>query len=151
MRAPLTILSLVCAATLPLAGQQTSVTGVRPLTFGTVFPGVASVVSRTDPANSGEFDVKGHPGGTASLTFLLPAVMTGPAGATLPLVFGGGDGGFSGSQSINNQVAFDPRTPYLATFVGNRAAVFLGGTANPSAGQRAGSYTGTVTLTVVFF
>src|SRR5438874_1880989 len=103
MRAPLTILSLVCAATLPLAGQQTSVTGVRPLSFGTVFPGVASVVSRTDPANSGQFDLKGHPGGTASLTFLLPAVMTGPAGATLPLVFGGSDGGFSASQSINNQ------------------------------------------------
>src|SRR3989442_729093 len=129
MRAPLTILSPVCAATLALAGQQTGVSGVRPLAFGTVFPGVASVVSRSDPANSGQFDLKGHPGGSASLTFLLPAVMTGPAGATLPLVFGGSDGGFSASQSINNQVAFDPRKPYLASFVGNRASVFLGGTA----------------------
>jgi len=78
-------------------------------------------------------------------------VMTGPAGATLPLVFGGNDGGFSASQSIASQVGFDPRTPYLATFASNRASVFLGGTANPSVSQRAGTYTGTVTLTVVFF
>jgi|SRR5881628_1606127 len=152
MRAPLTVVSLlVFAATPPLAAQQTSVTGVRPLAFGTVLPGVPTVVLRTDPVNSGQFDFKGHPGGSASLTFLLPAVMTGPAGATMLLVFGANDAGFSASQSINSQVAFDPRTPYLATFSGNRASVFLGGMVNPSAGQRAGNYTGTVTLTVVFF
>ena len=151
MRTSLTICWLVMALAVPVVAQQTSVTGVRPLVFGTVFPGVPSSVLRTDPLNSGQFDLKAHPGGTASLTFLLPAVMTGPAGATLPLVFGGNDAGFSPSQSIGSQVAFDPPTSYLATFVGNRASVFLGGTANPSAGQRAGNYTGTITLTVVFF
>jgi hypothetical protein len=78
--------------------------------------------------------------------------MTGPAGATLPLAFGGNDAGFSVSQSVNNQVAFDPRTPYQPTLSNNgRGSVFLGGTANPSVGQRAGNYTGTITLTVVFF
>ena len=151
MRASLTILSLAFGAALPLAAQQTSVIGVRPLAFGALFPGVPRAVLRTDAANSAQFDLKGHPGGSASLTFLLPAVMTGPAGATLLLVFGGNDAGFSDSQSIASQVGFDPRTTYLATFTGNRASVFLGGTANPSVSQRAGSYTGTVTLTVVFF
>jgi hypothetical protein len=152
MRAALAVVSfLVVATTQPVGAQQTSVTGVRPLAFGTVVPGVPSVVLRTDPVNSGQFDLKGHPGGSVSLTFLLPAVMTGPAGATMVLVFGANDAGFSASQSINSQVAFDPRTPYLATLSGNRASVFLGGTVNPSTGQRAGSYTGTVTLTVVFF
>jgi len=151
MRISLTILSLAFGAALPLVAQQTSVVGVRPLAFGALFPGVPRAVLRTDPANSAQFDLKGHPGGSASLTFLLPAVMTGPAGATLPLVFGGTDAGFSDSQSIISQVGFDPRTPYLATFTGNRASVFLGGTASPSVSQRAGTYTGTVTLTVVFF
>ena len=151
MRASLTILSLAFGAASPLAAQQTSVVGVRPLAFGGLFPGVPRAVLRTDPASSAQFDLKGHPNGSASLTFLLPAVMTGPAGATLPLVFGGNDAGFSASQSITSQVGFDPRTPYLATFPGNRASVFLGGTASPSVSQRAGAYTGTVTLTVVFF
>jgi hypothetical protein len=116
-----------------------------------VFPGISVAVLRTDPANSAQFNLKGHPGGSASLTFLLPAVMTGPAGATMPLVFGGNDAGFSAAQSIGSQVAFDPRAPYLATLTTNRASVFLGGRVNPSVGQRAGNYTGTVTLTVVFF
>ena len=151
MRVPESIISLCFAVSLPLAGQSTGVTGVRGLAFGTVFPGVSRVVVRTDAANSGQFDLKAHPGATASLTFLLPAVMTGPAGATMTLVFGANDAGFSASQSINSQVAFDPRTPYLATFSGNRASVFLGGRANPSTAQRAGNYTGTITLTVVFF
>jgi hypothetical protein len=151
MRALLTVLSLVVAVTLPVAAQQTSVTGIRPLAFGAVFPGIPVTVLRTDPASSAQFDLKGHPGGSASLTFLLPAVMTGPAGATMALVFGGNDGGFSAAQSIGSQVAFDPRVPYLATFTGNRASVFLGGQVNPTVGQRAGNYTGTVTLTVVFF
>ena len=114
MRASLTILSLALGAALPLAAQQTSVVGVRPLAFGGLFPGVPRAVLRTDPASSAQFDLKGHPNGSASLTFLLPAVMTGPAGATLLLVFGGNDAGFSGSQSIASQVGFDPRTTYLA-------------------------------------
>src|SRR2546423_7202268 len=114
MRALRTIHPLAFGAALPLAAQQTSVVGVRPLAFGGLFPGLPRAILRTDPANSAQFDLKGHPNGSASLTFLLPAVMTGPAGATLPPVFGGNDGGFSAPQSIASQGGFDPPTPYLA-------------------------------------
>jgi hypothetical protein len=48
-------------------------------------------------------------------------------------------------------VAFDPRLPFIGTLPDNgRASVFLGGTANPAPAQRAGSYSGTVTLTVAY-
>src|SRR5256885_2871882 len=120
MRVSLTILSLAFGAALPLAAQQTSVVGVRPLAFGALFPGVPRAVLRTDPANSAQFDLKGHPGGSASLTFLLPAVMTGPAGAPLPPLFRGHDAGFSRSQSITHPGGFHPPTPHLAAFTGNR-------------------------------
>src|SRR5256885_2472773 len=138
MRVSLTILSLAFGAALPLAAQQTSVVGVRPLAFGALFPGVPRAVLRTDPANSAQFDLKGHPGGSASLTFLLPAVMTRPAGATLPLVFGGNDAGFSGSPSITSPGGLDPPTPHLATITGNPPPLLLGGTAHPSGQQRSG-------------
>jgi hypothetical protein len=153
MRTCLTICWLVIGLAVPLAAQQNSVTGIRPLVFGIVFPGVPRAVPRTDAANSAQFDLRGRGGGRqVLLTFTLPTVMTGPAGATLPLAFGGNDAGFSVSQSVNNQVAFDPRTPHQPTLSNNgRGSVFLGGTANPSVGQRAGNYTGTITLTVVFF
>jgi hypothetical protein len=145
--------SLIWAAALPLPlAAQLGVVGVRPLSFGTVFPGIAAVVVRTDPANSGQFAVHGEPNGPTSLTFSLPAAMTGPGGATLPLVFGANDGGFSVTQSVTNQVAFDPRVTQTVTLSQNgRGSVFLGGTANPAVSQAAGNYTGTVTLSVVLF
>ena len=154
MRVALTFLSLVFGALLPLAAQN-SVTGIRPLVFGTVFPGVAKVVLRTDPVNSGQFNLRGGRRGVVQLTFTLPASMAGPAGATLPLVFGANDAGYSPTQSVGNQtVSWDPRTPQNVTLSNTnpgRGSVFLGGSANPAVSQRAGSYTGTVTLSVVFF
>jgi hypothetical protein len=75
--------------------------------------------------------------------------MTGPAGAQLPLSFSSSDAGYSQSQAIGSQVGFDPKQPFTATLSNNgRGSVFIGGTANPTTGQRAGVYTATITLTV---
>jgi hypothetical protein len=144
--------SLALAAAPLSAQRRIRVTSVRSLVFGTVFPGIRRTVLRTDPLNSGRLDIRANRRSQIQLTFTLPAVLTGPAGATMPLSFGGNDGGFSTTSSVASQVGFDPRVPYV-TRMGNqrRAAVFLGGAVNPLALQRAGSYTGTVTLTVVYF
>ena len=40
-------------------GRPVTVTGVRGLTYGTVLPGVARIILRTDAANSGQFDLRG--------------------------------------------------------------------------------------------
>lgn len=136
---------------LPLQGQgrPLTVTGVRNLTFGTVLPGVPRVVLRTDPANSGEFEIRGPNRGRVLLAFVLPVVMTGPAGALMPLSFGASDAGYSPTRTIGSQVGFDPRQPFTVDLATNgRASVFMGGTANPTANQRAGGYAGTLTLTV---
>jgi hypothetical protein len=144
-------LALTALVVPPLVGQRPiTVTGVHSLIFGTVLPGVPAVVSRISPANAGQFDLTGPHASQAALTFTLPLVMTGPAAATLPLLFGGSDAGYSQSQSIGSQIGFDPKQPFAITFSGNgRGSVFLGGTAQPAPTQRAGSYAGTVTLTVV--
>ncbi|MGH7522301.1 MAG: hypothetical protein ACREMI_13585 [Gemmatimonadales bacterium] len=135
---------------LPLQGQgkPLTVTGVRGVTFGAVLPGVPRVVSRTDPANSGQIDIRG-PKGPVLLTFVLPMAMTGPAGALMPISFGASDAGFSPTQAIGSQVGFDPKQPFTATLPNNgRASVFVGATANPTTNQRAGAYTATLTLNV---
>ena len=130
-------------------GRPLTVTGVRPLTFGAVLPGVPRVIPRTDAANSGQFDIRGPNGAQVLLTFVLPAAMTGPSGALMPLTFGGSDAGYSRTQTIGSQVGFDPRQPFTATLSTNgRGSVFVGATANPGTSQRAGSYTATLTLTV---
>jgi len=155
MRATLTTLSLALGAALPLAAQQNGVTGVRDLGFGIVFPGIARVISRTDAVNSGRFDLSGKKNRDVQLTFVLPVVMTGPLGATMPLVFGANDAGYSPTQSVGNEtVTWDPRTSQTLTLPNTpnpKVSVFLGGRVNPAVNQRAGSYTGTVILTVVFF
>ena len=135
----------------PLVGQRPiAVAGVHSLVFGTVLPGVPAVVARNSAASAGQFDLTGPHDSQAALTFTLPVVMTGPAAATLPLAFGGSDAGYSETQSIGSQVGFDPKQPFMITFSKNgRGSVFLGGTAQPSPTQRAGSYTATVTLTLV--
>lgn len=140
--------ALLLSAPMHAQGKPVTVTPVRNLTFGTVLPGVPRVVSRTDPANSGQFDIK-VPKSPVLLTFVLPLSMTGPAGAVMPLTFGASDGGYSQTMSIGSQVGFDPKQPYTANVPNNgRASVFLGATANPAANQRAGAYTATVILTV---
>lgn len=157
---PMSQRSLAFAVTLALAGgaelaaqggRPVRVNGVRPLAFGTVLPGIPRTILRTDPAGSGEFDIRGDRFSPVELTFTLPTQMTGPGGAAMPVAFGGNDGGFSETESIASQVGFDPRQPFLAQLSKNgKASVFLGGTANPAASQRAGSYTGVVALTVAY-
>jgi hypothetical protein len=131
------------------AQRPLTVTGVRGITFGAVFPGVPRVIPRTDPAGSGQFDIRGPNRAQVLLAFLLPLTMTGPAGAQLPLAFSSSDAGYSQSQSIGSQVGFDPKQPFTAVLSNNgRGSVFMGATANPAANQRAGAYTATITLTV---
>lgn len=135
----------------PLQAQRPlTVTGVRGVTFGTVLPGVPRSVSRFDPANSGRFDIRGPNRRFVLLTFVLPAAMTGPGGALMPLSFGASDAGYSRSRAIGSQVGFDPKQPFTARLSGGgRGAVYVGGTANPATDQRAGAYTGTIILNVM--
>jgi hypothetical protein len=135
----------------PLQAQRRplTVTGVRGVTFGAVLPGVPRVISRTDPANSGQYDIRGSNRRQVLLSFVLPLSMTGPAGALMPLSFGASDAGYSQSQTIGSQVAFDPKQPFTATLSNNgRGSVFVGATANAATNQRAGAYTATLILNV---
>jgi hypothetical protein len=144
--------ALLEASLTPVLGAQgkpLNITGVRGLTFGAVFPGVPRVISRTDPASAGQYDIGYAKFSPIQLTFTLPSVMVGPAGATMPLVFGSSDAGYSSPETITSQVGFDPRVPFSTALDKNgRAAVFIGGTAQPLPSQRAGAYTATITLTV---
>jgi len=145
-------MALLGAALPPVVGAQGkpfTVTGVRGVIFGAVLPGVPRVISRTDPANSGQFDIKGVKDTQVQLTFALPSAMNGPAGAQMPIAFGSSDAGYSQAQVIGSQIGFDPKQPFTGTLSKNgRGSVFIGATANPVANQRAGPYTATITLTV---
>ena len=145
----LALSSATLPAILGAQGKPLNVSGQRNLTFGAVFPGVPRVISRTDAANAGQFDIGHAKFNPIQITFTLPSVMAGPAGATMPLVFGANDAGYSSPETITSQVGFDPRVPFSTALDKNgRAAVFIGGRADPAPSQRAGAYTATITMTV---
>lgn len=145
------VLALAGPSALLAQGRPLRVTGVRDLQFGTVIPGVPAVILRTDAVNSGQVSLTGEKNAAVQLQFTLPTAMNGPSGATMSLSFGASDAGFSQVETVTSQVGFDPRVPFVGALSNNgRAAVFLGGQALPAGGQRSGTYTATITLTVSY-
>ncbi len=132
--------------------KPVSATGSQALAFGTVFPGIAHTVLRTDAVNSGQFQIRGSNGSQVQVTFTLPTAMMGPGGAQLPFSFGANDGGYSQSPTISAATAFDPRTPLVTTLSGQgRLYLYLGGTVSPPAQITPGAYSATITCTVIYF
>jgi hypothetical protein len=133
----------------PLSGQIT-VVAIRDLTFGTVIVGVPTAVPPDDPVRSGQFEISGsRPSDQLVFQFTLPNQLAGPAGATMPISFGATDA-LASSIVPASRRSFDPRAP--ATFrvnTRNPFSIFIGGTVAPPAGQRAGTYTGLILLTVI--
>lgn len=148
------MLVLLMAAAPPLVaqGRPIRVEGIKPLAFGQLLAGTPVMVLRTDPVRAGQINLGAQPQSQIILQLSLPASMTGPLGATLPIAFGANDAGFSAQGAIGNQTAFDPRgsTVVVTNSQNGRGSVFLGGTAQPAFNQPPGTYTGVITLTVAY-
>jgi hypothetical protein len=137
-------------AVAPAAARAQSVVGTQNLNFGNVIPGVPTTILRTDAVNSGQIRITGA-GFFRSVTvrFTLPTVMNGPSGATMPVTFGATDAGISWQGTIGTQTVFNPNSPFTYTLFLGTGTVYLGGRVNPAPAQTAGSYTGTIILTVI--
>ncbi|HET6232874.1 MAG TPA: DUF4402 domain-containing protein [Longimicrobiaceae bacterium] len=143
-----------------------TIDGVKGLNFGTLTPGIPVTVLPTS-VQAGEGRGTGadfvH---SITTTLTLPTVLTGPGGATLPVSF---NGNYAGSCEINNSNVCDVAsrqtwnpvvtpthtdTPFNTgpgnTYRYPRYSVYVGGRVTPAASQRAGVYTGTIGITVVW-
>jgi hypothetical protein len=135
----------------PRPGRPLTATGSQGITFGTVFPGVPAVVSRTDALNAGQFQIRGANNALVQVDFTLPAAMMGPGGATMAMVFGAADGGYSQTSAIGSATGFDPRAPLQTTLSGQgRLYLWLGGQLLPPAQIAPGAYSATITVTVTY-
>jgi len=129
--------------------QPITVTTSNDLDFGTVFAGLDKSVAVTD-ASAAAFTVQGEASSNVNLTFTLPATIAS-GGNTLPIA------NWVARHNTSNSAAsgtdFTPSgTPTAAALSGTGFLyVFMGATAQPPVDQAAGSYSGTATLTVVYF
>jgi len=148
------VLALAASVTLVVqlqAQQPITTVGTQDLTFGSVLPGLPTVVDRLDAANSGQYEIRGEGRTEVRVDLTLPATLDSPGGATMPLQFAAGDGGYSVRPSIRSSQAFDPRAPLVVTLsASGRLYIWLGGTVLPAPTQEQGSYSATIVLTVSY-
>jgi hypothetical protein len=143
-----------------------NLTGTQDLQFGALVPGTPRTVL-PNAANAGEArGVGADQVRSLTFTFTLPTVLTGPGGATIPLSF---NGNYAATCEITNanvcdQTTFTTWNPVTSpthtdtpnnrgpgnTFLYTRYSVYIGGRASPSATQRAGNYTASITVTVTW-
>ncbi|HEX2090986.1 MAG TPA: DUF4402 domain-containing protein [Longimicrobiaceae bacterium] len=152
---------------LTILAAPLSAVGVNPLAFGVIIPGTTSVTVLPRTAGGGEWRIQGIRNRKAvDISFTLPASLTGPSGATIPLSFNGNYAGLceidnSGQCDVSSYTTWNPVTtptyndtpsrvrPGRPRYDFDEYAVYIGGEALPAAGQRAGRYTGTISVTLV--
>lgn len=134
-----------------LAQAPVTASARQDLDFGVVLPGLAVTVSRLDPVNSGQYELRGTKGAEVQIDFQLPTALVASDGTTLPLVVSAGDGGYAQQPALRAQQAFDPNAPLITSFgPSGRLYLWLGGTALSAPTQPAGDYSATITLTVAY-
>lgn len=129
--------------------QPLTVTKSSDLAFGSVFPGLNKTVAVGD-AGAASFSVSGQAGANVNLTFTAPATIAN-GGNTLPIA--SWTGRWNTTNSAASGTDFTPSGSATSAALSGSGAiyVFVGATAQPSISQAAGSYSGTLTLTVVYF
>ncbi len=137
IQATATVLSAVTVA----AGQD--------LQFGNATPGVNKTVAIAD-AGAGRFDVTKAASQGITLAFTLPTDLTDGVN-NLPI--GSWTGGWNTSATPAGATTFTPSAGGTNTAVtaGTGITVYVGATISPGAAQVAGNYSGTVTMSVVYF
>ena len=125
-----------------------TVTGTQNLAFGNVFPGINKTIAVTD-AGAGLFSVTGQASTAVTYSFTLPTNLVN-GGNNLPI--GSWTGHVNTTAAPTGGSNFTPSaTPAGSTLSGSGALFFyVGATVTPPTNLPAGSYTGTVTLTVSY-
>lgn len=129
--------------------QPIVVSKSNDLAFGNVFPGLNKTVAVTD-AGAAAFSISGQSGANINLTFTTPSSLTSGANS-LPLAT------WTARRNTTNSAAsgtdFTPSASATSATLSGVGAlyVFVGATAQPGVALPAGTYTGTLSLTVVYF
>jgi hypothetical protein len=129
--------------------QPITVTKNNDLSFGNVFPGVNKTIAVT-AAGAAKFTTAGQASTPVNLTFTIPATIASGANT---LILSSWVGHHSGVDLPTGGTSFTPSasaTSATLSASGN-LYVYVGATADPTSTQAAGSYTGNMTMTVVYF
>ncbi|HEX2250294.1 MAG TPA: DUF4402 domain-containing protein [Gemmatimonadales bacterium] len=130
--------------------QPITVTKNNDLAFGNVFPGVDKTIAVT-AAGAAKFTVAGQAATPVQLTFSLPGTLTNGGNN---LVIDTWTGHHNTVDLATGGTSFTPSssaTTATLSAVGGNLFVYVGATVRPTTSQAAGNYTGSFTMTAVYF
>jgi Domain of unknown function (DUF4402) len=129
--------------------QPITVTKNNDLSFGNVFPGLNKTIAVT-AGGAAKFTVAGQASTPVNLTFTVPATI---ASGGNNLTINSWTGHYNTTDAPTGGTTFTPSTSATTATLASDGAlyVYVGATAAPTASQAAGSYSGTMTMTVVYF
>jgi hypothetical protein len=129
--------------------QPITVTKNNDLSFGNVAPGVDKTIAVT-AAGAAKFTVAGQASTPVNLTFTIPATI---ANGGNNLTLANWSGHHATTDVTSGGTTFTPSASATAATLSGSGALFVyvGATAQPTVGQAAGSYSGSMTMTVVYF
>jgi len=130
--------------------QALNVTPVNNLNFAIVFPGISKTIAVTD-AGAGRLDVAGAANTLVNISFTaLPSNLVS-GGSNLPIGTYTGLANTSSACTSGSGSAFSPGSGATATLNATGGlCVFVGATVSPPAVLTAGTYTGTITMQVLY-
>lgn len=140
-----------------------SVTATAPLAFGNVYQGVPKTIAK-NTATAGEFTITGEPDASIAIYLQLPDYLSTDAGSgsgddRMVISFSTTDcnidttgaGDPTGFVGANGWIDQDPHNMTNSATVGSVGTnIYLGGTVQPSADQKAGGYEADIVLTVAY-
>ena len=129
--------------------QPITVTKNNDLSFGSVFPGLDKPIAVT-AGGAAKFTVAGQASTPVNLTFTLPATIAN-GGNTLTIA--SWTGHHATTDVTSGGTTFTPSASATAATLSGSGGLFVyvGATAQPTVTQAGGSYTGSMTMTVVYF
>lgn len=129
-------------------GGSLAVLRAADLGFGGVAVGTTRQVRPADP-QAAKFEITGRGRRTVTVRVAVPSVLSSGA-STVAINFGPSSGAWSDVDQPVSATSFDPNQGFSAALPPNSPLhVWIGGTVSPMPGQPAGTYTGTITLSVM--
>jgi hypothetical protein len=143
------ILFLMFFSTVLYCQSDLTVIKMNDISFGTDFGGREKRLDHSD-AGAAKFQIQPKTEATVLITVMLPAFFTNTVGSErIPVSFNERSAAWATVDNVSGRTSFDPRQPLSLSLKQNQTVyIWIGGSMHPSALQRTGKYSGSITLTV---
>jgi hypothetical protein len=132
----------------PVASRAQTVTLMNSLSFGTIWTGSTTSVAYTAPG-AAQWKVSSTLKLLNQVTFTLPTTLTRSDGKTMSVTYCTTCAAYNTSNSTSGATTFNPNASYTIGLIAlSPIYIWLGASVSPPLNQPAGTYTGSVVLTV---